>query len=185
MLTKQEKERLANAERLNWKNESMIKYIVDKTMLLFELRGNIVPIEKKSVQTRFCFGYSDYIPDDYDNANRMAAHATESEKYFLRKNHRDAGYARTIELLNDGRFKAVAYRNNRNPEAPMSINMCNWYDIEVKGIPNNAFILTDEETQAYKRKLAEACVLHQKKLAAYLKRYGLSKVESWTYWQDE
>lgn len=185
MLTKQEKERLANAEKLNWKDEKMVKYIVDKTMLLFELRGNIVPIEKKSVKTHFCFGYSCHVPDDFENANHMAAYAQKNEMYFLRENHRDAGYARTIDLINDGRYQAVAYRNKRNPEAPMSINMRNRYDIEVKGIPDNAFILTEEEVQAYKRKLAEACVLHQKKLAAYLKRYGLSKVESWSYWQDE
>ena len=185
MLTKQEKERLANAEKLNWKDEKMVKYIVDKTMLLFELRGNIVPIEKKSVKTHFCFGYSCHVPDDFENANHMAAYAQKNEMYFLRENHRDAGYARTIDLINDGRYQAVAFCNTRNPEAPMSINMRNRYDIEVEGLPDNAFILTEEEVQAYKRKLAEACVLHQKKLAAYLKRYGLSKVESWSYWQDE
>lgn len=185
MLTKQEKERLANAERLVWKDEHMVKYIVDKTMLLFELRGNIVPIEKKSVETRFCFGYSCHVPDDFENANRMVVHARKNEMYFLRENHRNADYARTINLINKGYLQAVAFCNTRNPEAPMTINLRNKYDIEVEGLPDNAFILTEEEVQAYKQKLAEACVLHQKKLAAYLKRYGLSKVESWSYWQDE
>lgn len=184
MLTKQEKERLANAERLVWKDEHMVKYIVDKTMLLFELRGNIVPIEKHQVETRFCFGYSDYDPADFDRANDMAHHAMNSEMFFLRRNHKEAGYSRTINLMNDGRFVAVAYFDRKHPDAPMHINMRNRYDVECGKLPDNAFILTDDEAQAYKRKLAEACKLHHKKLVAYLKRYGLSKVESWSYWRD-
>lgn len=183
MLTKQEKEKLTAAERAEWKDESMVKHCTGRAMLLFEVRGKLVPIEKTTIATRFCFGYSDYVPGDFDDANRMAVHASSSEGYFIRKNHEAAVYARTIGKLNDKRYFAYAMPTYGNPESVYSI--CFQPRWDTKDLPENAFILTDEEIQTYKRKLADACKLHHKKIIAYLKRYGLTKMESWSYWRDE
>lgn len=183
MLTKQEKEKLTAAERSEWKDEGMVKYCVNKAMLVYELRGKLVPIDKTTIVTRFCFGYSDYIEGDFESANHMAAYASSNEKYFIRENHKGAVYARTIEMLNDKRFVAYAMPSYGNVNAPYGIRFERKWELEK--LPENAFILTDEEVQAYKRKLVEACKLHHKKIMAYLKRYGLSKVETWSYWRDE
>lgn len=186
MLTKQEKERLTTAVTNYWKEKSMINYCVNKALLIFEVRGKIVPIDKHSVETRFCFGYSDYIPNDYESAWDMAHHAQTNERYFIRENHRRAEYADIISDLNNSRYVAYARPCYGSLNTTWSICFEDKYDLECgKKLPDHAFILTKEEVQAYKRKLAEACKLHHKKLVAYLKRYGLSKVESWTYWQDE
>lgn len=48
MLTKNEKDRLTAAERAYWKNEKMVKFCVNKTLLIFDLRGKIVTIDNKT-----------------------------------------------------------------------------------------------------------------------------------------
>lgn len=184
MLTKNEKERLTIAEREYWKTESMVKHCVNKTALIMDLRGKIVPIEKHNVETNFCFGYSLHIPNDFEETNELAEHCGDSVHYFLTENHKRAGYAETIETLNDKRYVAYARPEYCGKcETLYCINFIEIYKRE--SIPENAFILTEEEVNEYKRKLASAAILHHKKLAAYLKRYGLTKINTWTYWQDE
>lgn len=184
MLNKQEKERLTAAERAHWKDERMVKYCVGKAQLLFDLRGKIVVIEKASVETNFCFGYGMW-DGTMEEAESRADHATKSTMYFLRQNHRRANYARHISRINDARVVVYAMPEYRDQDILYGICYMNHWDYECGKLPENAFILTDEEKQAYKKKLAEAALLHHKKLAAYLKRYGLSKIHTWTYWADE
>ena len=45
-------------------------------------------------------------------------------------------------------------------------------------------IITDEEAKIILDAYKQAAVAHRKKVDSYLKRYGLSKVHSWTYWRD-
>ena len=185
-MNKKDKERLTAAERIVWGSERMVKHCVDHTLLLFDLRGKIVTIEKCKVNTHFCFGYSDFDNRSRERAEQMSAHARKSEIYFLRQNHKEAKYAWKIARINDK--NNIVYAAPNYSEAGniiYYIGHMNRWDYECKGLPENGFILTDEETRAYKLKLAEACKLHQKKLETYLKRHGLSKVETWTYWADE
>lgn len=51
-------------------------------------------------------------------------------------------------------------------------------------IPEDAFELTEMEKQVYKMELVKAIKEHHKKIMAYLKRYGMEKVNTWSYWQD-
>lgn len=183
MLNKQEKEKLTALEKAKWKDESMVKYCVNKAAFLYDLRGKTVIVEKHGIETHFCFGYSlsRYDSEDYDRANEMADYASKNEWYFITKNHERAGYASTIEALNDGRWKAYA-RPEYCGNCPdlYSICFCRWDE----RIPEDGFELTDTEKRGYKLILAKAAQEHHKKIKAYLKRYGLSKVESWSYWQD-
>ena len=186
MLTKQEKERLTAAERSYWKDERMVKHCVSRALLFFDLRGKIFTIEKRDVNTNFCFGYHDYGDFNYDAASDMAAYARQNQLYFLRENHKSAGYAERIHDLDNSRYIVYA-RPNYTGDCPELYEISFIYkcDYDESRLPQNSFILTDDEKALYKRKLTEACKLHHKKLEAYLKRYGLSKVRSWTYWADE
>ena len=63
-----------------WKDQRMVEYCVKKASTVVELPdGSIIVVEKQPIETRFCYGESGY---DYDNAQRMAAHARTSEDYF-------------------------------------------------------------------------------------------------------
>lgn len=182
MLNKQEKERLAAIERAYWKDEAMVKHCVGSTTFLYELRGKLIPVEKCSIKKDFCFGYSlsRYDTESYDGAAAMARHAAESQKYFIRENH--GAYAGIIEALNDHWTIAYArphYCGNCPDLYSIQFERCD------RKIPDDAFILTDEEKQAYKLVLVKAIKEHHKKIMTYLKKYGLSEVNTWTYWQDE
>ena len=62
------------------------------------------------------------------------------------------------------------------------INFVNAWDEDK--IPENAIKLTKEELSSYKKALVEAIRAFTKRLNAYLKRYGMSKVNTWSYWAD-
>ena len=183
MLSKEMKEKVTALFTAAYgKDDKMIKYCVGKTLSAFDLRGNTVVIDKCSVQTRFCFGYSDsrYDTEDFDRANNMAAYASRSQIYFLRENHKEAGYADRLCKLNDSRWKFYAYRHY---SGEYGISYCRaWEEIPTA---YECFELTDAEKSIYRAELVKAAKEHHKKLAAYLKRYGMSKVETWSYWRDE
>lgn len=184
MLNKQEKARLTEIESVYWRDDHMVKHCVNRASFLHNLRGKIVVVEKQSIKTDFCFGYSlsRYDSESYDNANEMARYAAENQRYFIKENHRNANYASTISMLNSERWKAYA-RPHYCGNCPdlYSIGFCrDWEDI-----PKDAFVLTDAEKSEYKLTLARACKEHHKKIMAYLKRYGMEKVNTWSYWRDE
>ncbi len=182
MLNKQEKAKLTALFAETWEDEKMVKYEVNNTLAAFDLRGKTITIEKKKIKTDFCFGYSlsRYDTEDYDNANRMAEYAQENTKYFIKENHANSNYGKIINLLNDSRWKPYARQHYYTGGNLYSINFCRaWEDI-----PEGAFELTEEEKQAYKMELVKAIKEHHKKIMTYLKRYGMEKVNTWSYWRD-
>ena len=56
-------------------------------------------------------------------------------------------------------------------------------EITING--RKAYILTDEERAELIREYKKAMQAHEKRVNAYLKRYGISKIKVWTYWIDE
>ena len=177
------KEKLSALYAEVWHNDpGMIKHCVGKTLSAFELRGKVVTVEKCRIQTNFCFGYSlsRYDDEDFDRANAMVRHAMSNENYFMRENHKEAGYAAEIDRLNDSRWKFYA-RSEYGTENLYYIGKVRAWE----EIPEGAFELTDAEKSIYKSELTAAAKAHHKKIAAYLKRYGLSKVNAWSYWRDE
>ena len=162
----------------------MTDYCTNNTLLFYEWHGKIVPIDKTKIKTHFCFGYS-YTDDgqSFNNAQDMCAHAGKSERYFMKQNHDEAGYNRKIRYLNDAiknkRYKIFAAQNYGEGNIYYIGKTDSWNDI-----PEGATELTPEEICEYKKLLAEACKLHHKKIVSYLKKYGLSKLEIWSYWRD-
>lgn len=182
-MTNQEKARLAVLFAETWgKDEKMVKWCVNNTFSAFELRGKTITIEKQKIRTDFCFGYSlsKYDSEDFDRANRMADYASKNQHYFIVENHKESGYGQLIELMNDSRWKFYARQHYDTGENLYSISYCRqWEDI-----PEGSFELTEAEKQIYKMELVKAIKEHHKKIMAYLKRYGMEKVNTWSYWRD-
>ena len=181
-MTNQKKARLSVLFAETWKDEKMIKYEVNNTLSAFDLRGKTITIEKKKIKTNFCFGYSlsRYDTEDYDNANRMAEYAQKNTMYFIRENHANSNYGKIINLLNNSNWKFYARQRYYTGDNLYSIGYCRVWE----NIPENAFELTEEEKAAYKRELVKAIKEHHKKIMIYLKRYGMEKVNTWSYWRD-
>lgn len=175
------------AESFN-NSAAMRKHFESTISRVVELEnGYLVAICKPRIQKNFCFGYSDsrYDTEDYDRANDMAMHARTNTDYFIDQNMRqineqiealdkwnpvirtaycdapENSIIKTIDFMDDYHFCNIREKDKAKV-APLSP-------------ADKALIIAayEEEKKAF-----------EKRLASYLKRYGLSKVNSWSYWQD-
>lgn len=190
-----------------WNSPKMIDYCVGKVAAVAVLpSGEIVTVEKKSIETRFCFGERGY---DYDDAQKAARHAAQSESYFKAENMR--AFNEAVKDLEDAQTMNGPYILTINGGAYIGqTEDCKLRSINFQRVSNvladlggSAFlaeipgqtvtergsgrayrIATAEEIAAILDAYKTARAAHEKKVDAYLKRYGMSKVETWTYWID-
>lgn len=203
---KTEKEMIRSEYAKVWgSDQSMTDYCADQVAALAVLPdGGIIPIEKQRIEKHFCFGESGY---DYDDAVRAAAHARKSESYFKSENMKR--YQRTINDLLDALNGLSNYRVTIYEKAYYSqsddcrlrsfkftkmsdiIDACGGAcfvhelfgkELTIRG--NRCRVATPKETELILEAYKAAAAKHEKKVDAYLKRYGTSKVHAWTYWRD-
>lgn len=174
-----------------WKGSpDMVDFCVKKTAYIVELtNGDIITIDKPSIKKDFCFGYSDsaYDTDSFDNANRMAHHAKTNVDYFLERNLADIN--QIIGILN-GEYKGygpryapyivVPYRGQSTDSKLKGVVFFNEYSDEAESMVRLEGEDLDRVIEGYKVVKAS----FEKRLHTYLKRYGLSKVNTWSYWRD-
>lgn len=173
-----------------WHNDQkMVDYCVKKAGYIVELdNGDILAIEKPSIDKDFCFGYSDsrYDTEDFDRANDMAHHARTSQEYFLEQNMKgiDEMIARLEgEESNRLVFKVcIPYSGQPMSSKLKAIHLYNRWDQSeyAKRFPELMGADRQKVIEGYKVVKAD----FEKRLNAYLKRYGLSKVHAWSYWRD-
>lgn len=193
------REALANAkETPDW-----IEWHMKRCAEVVELPGvGLLPIEKQGIEKDFCFGYSDsrYNTEDFDRANNMAHHARTSEDYFISENMKS--YKQTLDnlrpasdwsrdympvLRGEGEVKELGFI--RPWEALEAVGGSGYME-EMPGKTlrvrfSTCYILKDAEIEAIREGYEKAMKSHEKKVKSYLKRYGLSKVNAWSYWRDE
>lgn len=185
-----------------WKSEKMISFCTDKTAAVAVLpSGEWVTVDKQTIETRFCFGEDGY---DYEEAAESAEVARTSESYFKRENMKhfsewlfDINEARNLDR---SRYALVIYVSQYTGQSEdcklRSIGFKRMSDI-LDDLGGSAFladlpgkvikgyrIATAGDLDAIEAAYKEAATAHEKKVDAYLKRYGLSKVHAWTYWRN-
>ena len=176
------------------KSPDMIKYADKKAAWIVEINnGDIVEIEKPSIDKDFCFGYG-YCgistEEDSDRAHKAANYAATHEDYFLKKNLE--GIDSIIEGLQDDNKKVYKFLNycSQQPGSKLkAFRITRWADSPEyePGYWSNLRDLeelTTEERQALVKGYEEVRKAFVKRLNTYLKRYGLSKVRTWTYLSD-
>ena len=171
-----------------WPNDpSIVDYCIKKAAYIVELtNGDIVVIEKPSIKKHFCFGYSDsrYDTKDMDRAYNMADHARSSEDYFLSENLADID--KQIAQLEQQEHSSLEYYLCANyysqPEGSKlkKLNAYYWHDAGRKGTK-----LKGEDLERVIEGYKAVREIFDRRLHSYLRRYGLSKVKAWAYWQDE
>ena len=169
--------------------ERMRKHFEQTVSQVVELsNGYLIAIEKPTIEKNFCFGYSDsrYDTEDFDRANAMANHARTNEDYFLEENRKKL----TSQI--DALFKYNCYTRIHYCNAPKDtkircIEFVSDYDKWNMSEETKAKLepLSESDRQLIVDAYREEQKAFDKRLASYLKRYGLSKVNSWSYWQDE
>lgn len=174
-----------------WRTDaSMIDFCIKKTSSIKKLsNGGLIVWEKPEINTSFCFGYMGQ--SDYEDAQQMAEHAKKDEDYFLSENL--GIFDVTIKKI-----KSTLKENNENKlyiykeYSRGSVNLWGFtvlsfsefiYQNERK-LYNEIQEASDEDIRTILAAEQEERAKFEKRLKTYLKRYGLSKVKTWSYWQD-
>lgn len=180
--------------RETWGNDEGMRKHYEKTLFTaVELsKGYLIPIEKSSIKKSFCFGYSlnSHNADDYDRANEQAEHAQKSVEYFIAENLKPVDdYISSFEDMETRRYIPVIRTHyNRAPKDTI-IKCIDWVkDWEYSEYTEAQKAEKELLSEADRRIIIEALKAERedfiKRLQAYLKRYGLSKINTWSYWQD-
>lgn len=171
------------------KDNHMIDYCVkDADLFIKTSQGYIMEIEKPRIETSFCFGYHDYVDGDYERANNMADFAEKDFDYFREKNLEKIQFS--INWLSETN-KKFYFRNHycsQTMETLKSIESFQPWDEPAdvfkkefkiyKPVPDEDRLLLIKAYEVEKERFS-------KRIETYLKRYGLSKVRTWSYWADE
>lgn len=184
-----------------WKgNEDMVDYCMKACAEVVGLpNGMLHDIDKEHIQTGLCFGYSDigYGPT-YDEACDAAREARKAPDAFMTQNMRTYTDAlHNLSLHGERHFvcmasslpriKGIRYvRTTDILEAvggSAVLEELKGAEISVNG--ESMYICTDEDVALLRAGYERAAAAHEKKLRAYLKRYGTSKLNIWTYWMDD
>lgn len=143
------------------------------------LSGKLIPFEREEIEKQFCFGWG--LCSNYNDAEKMRAHAAKSEEYFLKENLNH--YDRLLDNLKNPAYTFYLY-----PKYEDNINI--W---GVKGIKcgythlirEKDIKMTEEEINLYAKELEEQREQHKIRCQKYLKRYGLKHIRTWTYYNND
>ena len=173
------------------RDNHMVDFCTKKAEVVFKTeRGFFCEVEKTDIKKNFCFGYSlsRYDTEDYDNANSMAAHARKSVDYFREENLKKLNDC--ISFYSDTRNELYFqnhYISQKNNVLKNVVSFQYWN--MPKDIFNKEYKEYSPVSEKDRKLIVEAYQkekeLFSKRLETYIKRYGLSKVNSWSYWRDE
>lgn len=166
------------------KGSHMHDYCVKESSNAVVLDSGFVYIFKKpKIKKDFCFGYrlSSENSNEYDNANNMCSHVkNDNGNYFKEKNLEEFEHLK--KLLQSGKtFYAVATYVGDD------VKICSVYDSRTTQMYYNNCIkaeLTKNDINNLIAVINEEERKFEKRLNTYLKRYGTSKLHTWSYWVD-
>ena len=181
-----------------WKTEDMQEFARKRCGNLVELtNGKIICFEKPYIKTRFCFGYgSDGRSTDaeMDAASDLSQAAKESIDRFISSNLEEINWKikrleEALESVQRQVWIMVAYYGQPADSRLVGysvIHVCDSPECNPESYHNSKGLqkLGEEDIRIILDGLEEQKRLFLKRLNTYLKRYGLSKVDTWTYLRD-
>lgn len=165
------------------------------TVALSDGRAVNISALRANLETEFCFGYDEHIPGDYEEARRLCNDARNNGDYFTAYN--TAPIRDLIDVIErgetDGRYiwlqkhkalncwAAVALRIV--PGAPLhSLPYCHASAIEEGTLTP---VTNDDDLRRIFTGAKYALDKQEKRVSAYLKRYGTAKLRCWTYSRND
>ena len=206
---KANKEYLQGEFRKVWDSARMVDYCTNEIACMTTLpNGEVITVRKRKIEKDFCFGEHGY---DYDDAQDMAHHARTSEDYLKTENM--IFFNQWVSDLQDcyengrtDRLPSYVLAIGDTYDTPTNIKQLVWVrltdlidamggSVHMEDIPGKTFshymygshslrVATKEEIREILDLYKFARQKHEKKVDAYIKKYGTTKVHSWTYWAD-
>ena len=159
--------------------QDMVDYCIKKVSDIIELpEGGLYVFEKPKIETRFCFGEDG--GESVNEARNMAYNVALKEEYFMRANLQDID-----EKISDlkgnytGRYSRIKFLEYDKSGLIYDYAVAQWWRCEHIKKPEP---LTDEDTAALITLYEAERAKFEKRLKTYWKRYGASKLKTWTYW---
>lgn len=186
-MTQEAKEKFMDVMRNQvWVNDVKMQEYANKTYSdVYETEnGHLIAIEKSRIEKDFCFGYGlngVSTQEDYEGARAAEEKAKNDAKYFINENLSAINeQIRNIEE-NENIYLMIGYRNQEK--------ICNYffdryfqiYDWEKSRIVEK---LSEKDKKGLLKMLGEEKERFTKRLNTYLKKYGTSKLRTWTYLVD-
>ena len=180
-----------------WPEDSMRNFLRKQCAYVVELsNGNIICLEKPSIKKDFCFGmgwYGSYTNEEFEAAEDLANIAKTKEEYFISENMKPLdNEIAALEKALQGKKECYTYINytgqpsdsdlmtyesvyiGRNPEYSPE----RWKGLEaLKKLDSCDIQAIIDGLNAVKKQF-------NKRLNTYLKKYGLTKLNVWTYCRD-
>ena len=175
----------AEFEKVWGPDVKMVDYCMKKTSGIVQFEdGGFYCFEKPSIRTRFCFGYGQNgmsTLDEFDSALEAKKNASTKE-YFFAENL--AVFEALENMVNDTYsklFSTAQYKDESNLRGISSDEEERVYG-RMFGIVKSE--LTPTDRLALKRELENQKKMFMKRLETYWKRFGASKLKTWTYLVD-
>lgn len=168
------------------------KYIV-------KLKGDLYyHIETPSIRTSFCYAddyddYSDY--NDPNNSWNKCEKARTDQEYFKRKNLEAIN--EKIQMIEEQYKIFTLIKHYNDNDNIVSLNQVRWAGIfdnpvildyhslkELEAGTDYIRVLTPEDKETILTAYKQVKKDFEKRIETYLKKYGLSKINVWTYWQN-
>lgn len=175
-------------------DETMMSYFKKTLSDVYELTdGKLFAFDKQKIKTRFCFGYGQYATASYEEmqATEAVANSVYNDKnYFFDENLKEID--KFINLLKTGRpSKTDNWEHYVLKLVPVSyygapaLNIWNIRAVRNgQNCEDNSINCSNEDRELLLSALANERAKLCKRLNSYLKKYGLAKIQSWTYLQD-
>ena len=138
--------------------------------------GGFLLLEKNSIENRFCF--QDEGPE-YEFYKSLVKDETKMKEYFIAENI--DGIEREIKKIEENDIIIVCHYNDRAIcDVLVEYEYERFYGYREAG----KYIPTEEDKKNIINGLIYQRDQFKKRLETYLKKYGTSKIRTWTYWAD-
>ena len=154
--------------------------------------GWLIEIERKNIKTHFCFGHGFCgvsSEDEEDRASDMAHHARTQADYFIEENLKE--YNERIKNLkeHDAYVSLIGKYYSQKPGCKLQHYSCDFglgYGVWNENLKDTTKWkkLSDNDKNELINAFERAKESLLKRLNTYLKKYGLSKIDVWTYLRD-
>ena len=180
-----------------WSDEHMQEFARKQCAYIVELsNGNIIDIDKPRIETNFCFGmgmYATYTQEEFEAAEELAENARKNVNYFISENMNQI--TEKIDSLKEAlENKKEVYTYIHYTGQPDNSDLVDYSCVSISHNPefepyrwsNLKAVrkLSNEDIQAIIDGLNEVAKTFMKRLNTYLKKYGLEKLNVWTYCRD-
>lgn len=173
---------------LDTQNEYWQKYFTEKYVAAVEFTpGRYLLFAKKEIEKSFCFCYSD-LGQGPTQEEAIKEESSVNVKYVKARNME---YWQSIQAdIDTGKIRIWAGKDDENNHTDHITTERHFRTYIDGGRNSDCYVSISKEHDPAVYKKIEKCFayakdLFEKKVDSYLKRYGVSKIKTWTYWMDE